>query len=78
MKEVVVFSASWCGQCGPFKKALEQQGVMFENVDVDEQEDKVAEIGIRGLPTTIILEDGVEVKRISGNKVKEVMEALGE
>jgi len=76
MKEVIVFSAQWCGQCQPFKKALEQQGVSFENIDVDEQEEKVAKLGIRGLPTTLILENGVEIKRISGNKVKEVLEAI--
>lgn len=78
MTEVIVFSAAWCSNCQPFKKALEQQGIKFESVDVDEQEERVASLSIRGLPTTLILEDGVEIKRIAGNKVKEVVEAIGQ
>lgn len=76
MKEVVVFSASWCGQCQPFKKALEQQGISFENVDADEHQKKMMEIGVRSLPTTLVMESGIEVARIVGNKPQEVKKAL--
>jgi thioredoxin 2 len=76
MKEVIVFSAQWCGQCQPFKKALEQQGVSFENVDADEHQKKMIQLGVRSLPTTLVMEDGVEVARITGNKPQEVKKAL--
>lgn len=32
----VVFSASWCNTCGPFKRKLEAQGIPFLNAQMDQ------------------------------------------
>lgn len=78
MFEVEVYSAEWCPQCDPFKKALEARGVEFKVVDVDTFQEKAQEKGIRGLPVSIIYKDGVEVSRIVGNKPNEVVAAIKE
>ena len=76
MKKVQVWSASWCPQCGPFKDNLARKGIEFEVLDADELQDKAVELGIRALPTTVIIEDGNEVARIPGPNLAKVMEAL--
>lgn len=73
MKEVIVFGATWCGACKALKATLSQRDFKFEYVDADENMEALGEKGIRSLPTTLILEDGVEVKRVVGNKPKEII-----
>jgi thioredoxin-related protein len=36
-KTAVVFSATWCSTCGPFKRKLEAQGVPFLNAQMDKE-----------------------------------------
>ena len=69
MKKVLKFSASWCGPCqalGMTIKSVDDWGVEFEEVDIDDNLDTAAEYGIRSVPTLVMLEDGKEVKRKSG------------
>lgn len=78
MRKVVVVSASWCGQCGPYKKALEQAGIEFEVCDADapENEALLTKLGVRGLPTTIIYVDGAVAVTLAGAQVKKLQELL--
>lgn len=69
MKQLLKFSATWCGPCKSLAgvmKHVDFGDVELVEVDIDEQFDKSAEFGIRGVPTLVLLEDGVEVKRKSG------------
>ena len=69
MKEVLKFSASWCGPCKALSmtiKGIDDLGVTIKEIDIDEELDLATQYGIRGVPTMIILEDGKEVKRKSG------------
>jgi len=76
MKKVQVWSAAWCPQCGPFKDGLTRNGVEFEVMDADTLQDKAVELGIRSLPTTLIIENDTEIARIPGPHLVKVMEAL--
>lgn len=73
MKEIIVFGASWCSGCSSLKATLSQRDFKFEYVDADEHMDMLGEKGIRSLPTTLILEGGVEIKRVVGNKPQEII-----
>lgn len=70
MSEVVVkvFGASWCNNCGPMKKGLDEANVVYVYYDADDIE--VANVfehyGVRGLPTTIVEIDGEIVRKIVG------------
>lgn len=70
MKKILKFSASWCQPCKMLAKNLEtaQLSVPVEEVDIDENTDMSVEYKIRGVPTLVMLEDGKEVKRVSGVK----------
>jgi thioredoxin-like negative regulator of GroEL len=69
MKELLKFSASWCQPCkslaGNFRY-VELGNVVLKEFDIEEQFDVANLYGIRSVPTMILLEDGVEVKRVTG------------
>jgi thioredoxin-like negative regulator of GroEL len=70
MKEVLKFSANWCGPCEMLSKTiagLKDNTVPIREIDIDEELDMSASYNIRSVPTLIMLEDGSEVKRIIGS-----------
>lgn len=80
MKEVLKFSANWCGPCqmlGMTLKSLDENTIPIREVDIDEDLDMAAKFNIRSVPTMVMLENGSEVKRVSGAlplaKVKEFL-----
>jgi thioredoxin-like negative regulator of GroEL len=46
--------------------ASETAGVQFKTVDVDSGDPLVMELGIRNVPTTVVLENGKVVQKQSG------------
>lgn len=70
MKKILKFSASWCQPCKMLSKNIEntQLDIPIEEIDIDEKTDLSVEYKIRGVPTLVMLEDGKEVKRVSGVK----------
>ena len=70
MKKILKFSASWCQPCKMLAKNLEtaKLSVPVEEIDIDEKTDMSVEYKIRGVPTLVMLEDGKEIKRVSGVK----------
>jgi thioredoxin 1 len=74
MKKVLKFSASWCGPCKMLSKLLQDVNspVEIEEIDIDKDVDFARQHNIRGVPTLIMYNNGLEVKRVSGllNKVE--------
>ena len=68
MRRVLKFYADWCQPCKMLSKNLEeiQTDVIIENIDIDEKMEIAQEYGIRGVPTMVMLDENVEVKRKSG------------
>lgn len=56
MKEVIIYSASWCQGCKSVKKALTAKGIAYTEVDIDTEEGmfKAKELGIRNIPVTFV------------------------
>ena len=68
---IIDFWAEWCGPCkmlGPIFDELSQEitDVKFAKVNVDENQDIAGNLGVRGIPTLVLLKDGQEIDRIVG------------
>jgi thioredoxin 1 len=69
MKEVLKFSADWCGPCQALSttlKGMDDLDTVIKEIDIDDQLDLAAIYNIRSVPTLVVLQDGVEVRRKTG------------
>lgn len=64
MQTVTIYSTTTCPFCKMEKTYLEEKGVAFTNIFVDEQPEKVEEMvaksGQMGVPVTVVGADGKE------------------
>lgn len=77
--KVVVYGADWCGPCRMVKGTLSRANVEFESINIEEEPNKAADAGIRGLPTIVVFDGDTEVKRLVGNSADLIvqLELLG-
>lgn len=78
--KVLRFTASWCQPCKMLAKTLEdvETQIPIEVIDIDENQELAMDYGIRGVPTLIMLDGDIEVKRVSGMLMKnQLSEWLG-
>lgn len=70
MKKILRFTASWCQPCRALAKNLEaaELDIPIEVVDIDVHEQVAIDYNVRNVPTLVLLNDDVEVKRITGVK----------
>ena len=82
VKKVLKLSASWCMPCHAYAKTFnavkeeeKYKDVVFEEIDIEEQEDLAIKYSVRGVPTTVILgEDDKVLSKFSGNVPKTMLE----
>ncbi len=70
MKELMIYSASWCQPCSQLKQTISKLMLPVDKlsiIDVDEQPELAAEFAIRGVPTLILLKEGVIINKKTGN-----------
>ena len=73
-KQVIKFYANWCNPCkmyGPIfekvKQELQNEEFTFQEVNVEQDTENLsAKYKVRGIPHTVVLEDGEEIKSQSG------------
>jgi|TARA_R110000796_G_scaffold45419_6_gene109889 thioredoxin 1 len=68
MKNLVVYSASWCNPCKQLKKIIElsELSIPVTSIDIDEDATSASEYAIRGVPTLLLMEDNQVLKRSTG------------
>lgn len=78
MKQVLYFSAPWCGPCRTFKPIMESlQGEMsITFIDVDASPQTAQTWNVRSVPTTLVIHNGMEVGRLVGLKSKDEIRDL--
>ncbi len=82
-KQVIKFYANWCGPCKvyapTFTKVKEElQGdIEFLEINVEEDTENLSgQYGVRGIPHTVVLEDGKQVQAQSGRLSEEQLKEL--
>jgi thioredoxin 1 len=83
MKKVYKFSATWCPPCKRLSENLRniESPIQIEEIDIDLDENKELsrKFKIRGIPTMVIVDGDVELKRKSGPmSAKEYLEWVNE
>lgn len=70
MRELLVFSASWCGPCRQLKPNVEQASTQInvKTFDVDNDEGLSSDFSVKSVPTLILVENGIEIGRTVGVK----------
>ena len=75
-KSAKYFGATWCGPCKAFKPVMQEiasDGYFIEFIDVDKEENKAQNYGIRSVPTVVIEQGGQEVSRFTGALSKKLV-----
>lgn len=77
---VVDFWAEWCGPCKQIGPSLEELSAEMEGkvkivkVNVDENPNSPAQMGVRGIPALFLFKDGEVVSNMMGAKPKAALE----
>ena len=78
MKQVLYFSSPWCGPCRSFKPVMEslQTEMSITFVDVDSSPQTAQQYNVRSVPTTVVLDNGMEIGRVIGARTKDEIRSL--
>lgn len=82
-KQVIKFYANWCGPCkvyGPTFTKVRQElegDIEFLEINIEEDTENLSgQYKVRGIPHTVVLEDGKEIKSQSGRLSEEQLKEL--
>ena len=73
MQRILRFTADWCGPCKMLAAALEDIQVDWKDgmppvevINIDENPEVATEYGIRSVPTLVMLDENIELRRQVG------------
>lgn len=81
MKNILYFTADWCNPCKKTKPIVEELNrdsatTKFQVIDVDSEIELAKSFEVRSIPTFIVIEDGEEIKRVTGAQTREQLQEL--
>ena len=69
MKQILYFSAPWCGPCkqlGPIMDELNSEGYIVQKINVDSNPEICKSFDVRNIPTVVLQVDNVDRGRKLG------------
>lgn len=69
MKQALYFTANWCGPCKVMKPKIQALNLPIQFIDVGSNPVQVETLGIRNVPTVILMEGGTVKHRMIGNNI---------
>jgi thioredoxin len=81
VRHILYFTADWCNPCKKVRPIVEEINrdsiIKFLFIDIDTELSLAQDYEVRSIPTFILIEDGKEIKRVSGAQTQEqLMELL--
>jgi thioredoxin 1 len=71
MKQVLYFSAEWCGPCKMIKPMImelqSQMSITF--IDADSSPESCKTWNVRNVPTLLVIKNSMEIGRLVGNSI---------
>jgi thioredoxin len=76
-KIIVDFKAKWCGPCKVLIPRLEKiekdyPSVNFVMIDIDSDMESILDMGIRSVPTVLVMDGETLIERINGLQSEEI------
>jgi thiol-disulfide isomerase/thioredoxin len=73
MKQILYFTATWCGPCKLLKPKIQalQSKLPITILDVDTNTEACGKYSIRNVPTIVITQNGHEISRLVGSNITE-------
>jgi thioredoxin-like negative regulator of GroEL len=82
MRKLLIFSASWCQPCKQMKDDLVHPLSLnvdqITTIDVDQWKELCIEHSVRSVPTLILIENDLEVRRKTGRQSRAQLQAFCE
>ena len=74
-KEILYFSAEWCGPCKTLAPRMERLSnqINYRKIDMDQNQELSSEFGVRNIPTLILIQDGEAINRLVGLQSEETI-----
>jgi thioredoxin 1 len=71
MKQVLYFSAEWCGPCKMIKPQMQQlqSQMTITFIDADTSADTCSKYNVRNVPTLLVIKNGMEAGRLVGTAI---------
>jgi thioredoxin-like negative regulator of GroEL len=70
MKQLWYFTADWCAPCKALGPTMDRIAALtpVNKINIDYEADVTQKYGVRNIPTVILVENGQEVRRFTGNR----------
>ncbi len=74
--KIIKFEKKDCNPCAMVSELLDRNGVEYEKVNPFDNPEMAVQFKVRSVPTTILMDNDVEVRRIIGFKPEELNEIM--